>query len=317
VKASSNEDTALDPLYFKPFRNHDEMRPSTFSIAACDLEKREWGVAVASKFLAVGAVVSWAQAEVGAIATQALARVGYGPDGLSLLASGASAKTTLKTLTNADPDRAQRQAGIVDREGQAAAHTGEQCLDWAGHLVGEGYACQGNILTGPETLEAMAMRFEEFEAELADRLTAALWAGDEAGGDRRGKQSAAVVVVREGGGYGADNDRYLDLRVDDDPDPVGKLVDLVAMHHVFFKPAIDVDFVSIEAEVAEELQALSKQLGYYSGEADGKWDQVSKEAFENLIAHENLEERWNLDENPDVIDRVALNYLRLRYRRED
>ena len=293
------------------------MQPSTFSIVACDLEKREWGVAVASKFLAAGAVVSWARAEVGAIATQAHAKVGYGLDGLSLLAKGESAKATLKALTDNDPDRAKRQAGIVDREGQAAAHTGEQCFDWAGHILGEGYTCQGNILTGPETLEAMATRFEEFEVELADRLAAALWAGDDAGGDRRGKQSAAVLVVREGGGYGMDNDRYLDLRVDDDPDPIGKLVDLVAMHHVFFKPAIDLDLISIEAEVAEELQALSKQLGYYDGKADGKWDQASKEAFEDLIAHENLEERWNLDENPDMIDSVALNYLRLRYRRED
>ncbi len=293
------------------------MRPSTFSIVACDLEKREWGVAVASKFLAAGAVVSWARAEVGAIATQARAKVGYGQEGLSLLAEGESAIAALEAITSVDDGRAGRQVGIVDRSGRAAAYTGDKCFDWAGHRVGDGYTCQGNILVGPEVLEAMAMRFETFEAELADRLAAALWAGDDAGGDRRGKQSAAVLVVREGGGYGADNDRYLDLRVDDNPDPVGKLVDLVAMHHVFFKPAIDVDFISIEAELAKELQALSKQLGYYEGETNGKWDQASKEAFEALISNENLEERWSLDQDPDIIDSVALNYLRLRYRQGD
>jgi len=292
------------------------MHPSTFSIVACDLDNREWGVAVASKFLAVGAVVSWAQAEVGAIATQARARVGYGPDGLSLMAEGESAKATLKALTDADPERAERQVGIVDREGQAAAHTGEECLDWAGHLVGEGYTCQGNILTGPEVLEAMAESFEGSSGELADRLVLALRAGDDKGGDRRGKQSAAVLVVREGGGYGGDTDRYLDLRVDDHPEPTRQLQDLVAMHHVFFKPAIDVELVPIESEVARELQGIAKRLGYYKGEANGEWDQASKKAFEDLIASENLEERWSLDHDPDLIDSVALDYLRLRFRQE-
>ena len=292
------------------------MRPSTFSIVACDLEKREWGVAVASKFLAAGAVVSWARAEAGAIATQARAKVGYGQEGLSLLAEGESAIAALEAITSVDDDRAERQVGIVDRSGRAVAYTGEKCFDWAGHRVGDGYTCQGNILVGPEVLEAMAMRFEAFEAELADRLAAALWAGDEAGGDRRGRQSAAVLVVREGGGYGADNDRYLDLRVDDNPDPVGKLVDLVAMHHVFFKPAIEIEFVSIEAEVAKELQVLANRLGYYEGEPSGEWDQASKEAFEVLISNENLEERWSLDQDPDQIDSVALDYLRRRFRRE-
>ena len=290
---------------------------ATFSIVACSLDEKEWGVAVASKFLAAGAVVNWAQAEVGAIATQARAKVGYGPDGLALLERGNSADETLKALIEADDGSAERQVGVVDRAGRAAAHTGGKCFDWAGHLVGEGYACQGNILTGPETLEAMVMRFEVFEAELADRLVAALWAGNEAGGDRRGKQSAAVLVVRQGGGYGGDTDRYLDLRVDDHPDPVAKLVDLVAMHHVFFKPAIELDFISIEAEVAKELQSLSKRLGHYEGEADGEWDQASKEAFEALISYENLEERWSLDQDPDVIDSVALDYLRLRFGQKD
>ncbi|MDK1046321.1 MAG: DUF1028 domain-containing protein, partial [Anaerolineales bacterium] len=272
---------------------------------------------VASKFLAVGAVVNWAQAEVGAVATQALARVGYGPDGLALLKQGKSADETLKTLIQADDDRAERQVGIVDRAGHAAAHTGQNCLDWAGHRVGQGYTCQGNILTGPEVLEAMVESFEASSGELADRLLLALRAGDEAGGDKRGKQSAAVLVVRKGGGYGGDTDRYLDLRVDDDPEPAQRLRELAAMHHVFFKPAIEPDFVRIEAEVAQELQRLTRRLGYYTGEVNGDWDQASRESFEELINNENLEERWSQDQDPDLIDRVALDYLRLRFSGED
>ena len=293
------------------------MRPSTFSIVACDLEKREWGIAVASKFLASGAVVSWARAEVGAIATQARAKVGYGPEGLSLLEAGESASAALEAITSADDDRAERQVGVVDGAGRAAAHTGEKCFDWAGHRVGEGYTCQGNILTGPEVLEAMADSFEASNGELADRLVSALSGGDEAGGDRRGKQSAAMLVVRQGGGYGGDTDRYLDLRVDDDPEPTRRLRELVAMHHVFFKPAIELEFVRIEAEVAEELQSLCRRLGYSQGEPNGEWDQASKEGFEALISNENLEERWSLDQDPDVIDSVALDYLRLRFGQKD
>lgn len=293
------------------------MRPSTFSIVASDLGKREWGVAVASKFLAVGAVVNWAQAEVGAVATQALARVGFGPDGLTLLEQGKSAGETLKTLLQADDDRAERQVGIVDRAGHAVAHTGQKCLEWAGHRVGQGYSCQGNILTGPEVLEAMVESFEASSGELADRLLSALRAGDECGGDKRGKQSAAVLVVRKGGGYGGDTDRYLDLRVDDGPEPTQRLQELVNMHHVFFKPAVEPDFVRIEAEVAQELQRLIRRLGYYTGEVNGEWDQASRESFEELINNENLEERWSQDQDPDLIDRVALDYLRLRFSRED
>jgi uncharacterized Ntn-hydrolase superfamily protein len=293
------------------------MQPSTFSIVASDLDKREWGVAVASKFLASGAVVSWARAEVGAIATQARAKVGYGQEGLSLLAEGESAIAVLEAITSADEDRDERQVGIVDRAGRAAAHTGEKCFDWAGHRVGDGYTCQGNILVGPEVLEAMAESFELATGELADRLVSALRAGDDAGGDRRGKQSAAVLVVRENGGYGGDTDRYLDLRVDDDPEPTRRLQELVAMHHVFFMPAIELELIPIEAKVAVELQTLAKRLGYYEREPNGEWDQASKEAFEALISNENLEERWSLDQDPDVIDSVALDYLRLRFSQED
>lgn len=197
-----------------------KMQPiATFSIVAYDLRRQEWGVAVQSKFLAAAALVSWARAGAGAVATQSYVNVAYGPRGLEMMATGMSAETTVETLTHEDEDQALRQVGMVDQAGQAAAYTGAECLDWAGHLVGEGFACQGNILV-PGTVEAMAQRFEQVRqgpGELADWLVEALAAGQAAGGDRRGRQSAGVLVVRENGGYGGNNDRYLDLRVDDDP----------------------------------------------------------------------------------------------------
>ena len=198
---------------------------ATFSIVAHDPQRMEWGVAVQSKFLAVGAVVSWARAGAGAVATQSYANLTYGPDGLDLMASGVSAEETIERLAAADDNRALRQVGMIDSQGNAAAFTGEGCHDWAGHIVGHGFACQGNILR-PGTVEAMAAEFERLRfgsGELADWLVAALAAGQEAGGDSRGRQAAGVLVVRENGGYGGNNDRYLDLRVDDDPFPIQKL----------------------------------------------------------------------------------------------
>jgi uncharacterized Ntn-hydrolase superfamily protein len=286
---------------------------NTFSIVACDLDEQAWGVAVASKFLAAAAVVSWAQASVGAVATQALAKVGYGPEGLALLAIGKSAAETLETLLAADSGAAQRQAAIVDSRGGVAAHTGEACYAWAGHKTGEGFSCQGNILTGPETLDAMARAFTAGSGELADRLVQALLAGDLVGGDRRGKQSAGVLVVRPQGGYGGDTDRYLDLRVDDHPEPVQELQRLVTAHHVFFGEARPEDLRRIDKALARELQALMKTAGHYAGEGHGRWDAASKQAFWALVGNENLEERWNLKGDPDHIDLTTLHYLRGRF----
>lgn len=291
------------------------MHLHTFSIAACDLNEGAWGVAVASKFLAAGALVAWAQADAGAVATQALAKVGYGPDGLTLLAGGRSAEETLAALLQADPQRSARQVGIVDARGGAAAHTGTDCHAWAGQRTGAGYTCQGNLLTGPETLDAMATAFETASGELADRLLAALVAGDRAGGDRRGKQSAALLVVRAGGGYGGDTDRYLDLRVDDDPEPVAALARLVAAHHLFFGAPRPEDQLPITPDIARELQTLLAAQGYYDGPASGQWDAASQRAFWALVGSENLEERWNPERQPDHIDRVALDYLRERFGR--
>lgn len=284
----------------------------TFSIVAYDPDEQAWGVAVASKFLAAGAVVSWARAGAGAVATQAYARVSFGPNGLAMLADGKSAEETLARLLEGDPGQANRQVGIVDREGGTAAHTGTDCFAWAGHRIGVGFTCQGNILTGPETVQAMAEAYMTASGELADRLLTALRAGELAGGDRRGKQSAALLVVRQDGGYGGDNDRYLDLRVDDDAEPIVKLRTLVSMHHLFFGQPRPEDRLPITEDLARELQRMMQAQGYFRGEITGAWDATSISAFRALVGNENLEERWREDE-PDSIDRVALEYLRERF----
>jgi uncharacterized Ntn-hydrolase superfamily protein len=285
----------------------------TFSIAAYDAEADAFGIAVASKFLAVGAMVCWARGGVGVVATQALAKIGYGPDGLALLAEGKTARETLDSLLAADPMREQRQVGIVDRQGNAAAHTGSDCFDWAGHRTGAGFSCQGNILVSAATVDALADTFVSAKGELADRLMAALLAGEAAGGDKRGKQGAALVVVSPGGGYGGDTDRYIDLRVDDDVEPVAKLRGLLDMHHLFFGTSKPEDRLPIDEAIARELQAMLRAGGYVADEPTGVWDDASKRAFWAMVGNENLEERWQLDGDPDVIDRVALDYLRQRF----
>ncbi|MDX2161362.1 MAG: DUF1028 domain-containing protein [bacterium] len=285
----------------------------TFSIVAYDPNEHAWGVAVASKFLAVASVVSWAQAGAGAVATQSYAKVSYGADGLALMREGMTAADTLAALTSADEGREMRQVGIVDAHGNAVTYTGAKCYAWAGGKTGEGFACQGNILTGADVIDAMADVFAATSGELADRLVAALAAGDAAGGDSRGRQGAGVLVVKAGGGYGGDNDRYLDLRVDDDPAPVGRLAAMVRAHHVFFGQPRPEDQLPVDESIARELQAMMQIGGYWRAEVNGVWDETAKAAFDALVGSENLEERWRR-EDPDKIDRVALDYLRERYK---
>ncbi|HNT77338.1 MAG TPA: DUF1028 domain-containing protein [Anaerolineae bacterium] len=289
------------------------MQPiATFSIVAYDPARQEWGVGVQSKFLAVGAVVPWARTGAGAVATQSYANLTYGPDGLEMMARGRSAADTLRALTGADEGRAQRQVGAVDARGKAAAFTGEECHAWAGHVVEEGYACQGNILV-PGTVEAMAARFEAVRGgsgELADWLVAALDAGQVAGGDSRGRQSAAVLVVRAGGGYGGNNDRYLDLRVDDDPEPIQRLQKLVEMHHLYFGVVNPADLVPL-TDVTAELQTLLHRTGHYTGPVNGDFDAATRAALITLVGIENLEERW--DGAGDKIDRLSVEYLRRKF----
>ena len=286
---------------------------ATFSIVAYDPNKKEWGVAVQSKFLACAAVVSWARARAGAVATQSFANIAYGIEGLNLMERGVSAVDAIEGLTAGDENRAQRQVGMVDRNGRAAAFTGEGCYDWAGHIVGEGFACQGNILV-PGTVEAMAAAFEDARrgpGELADWLVGALAAGQAAGGDSRGRQAAGVMVVRHNGGYGGNNDRYLDLRVDDHPEPIEKLAELVTMHHLLFGE-VDPDNLVPLASVAGDLQKVLRRTGHLKRETGGGFDDETRDALRALVGSENLEERWNGTDA--MIDSVVVDYLLQRYR---
>ncbi len=289
------------------------MQPiTTFSIVAYDPTLKAWGVAVESKFLAVGAVVPWAQAGAGAVATQSYANLAYGPDGLDLMGRGLSAEETIETLIKNDEGHALRQVGVVDREGRAAAFTGAGCYDWAGHLVGDGFTCQGNLLL-PGTIEAMAERFEQIRGtsgELADWLVEALAAGQAAGGDRRGRQSACVVVVVEGGGYGGNNDRYLDLRVDDDPYPIRKLQELVKLHHLYFGEVDPNNLIPLN-DIVAELQTLLQKMGYYSGPKTETFDDPTRKALRALVGAENLEERWNGEGG--MMDGMVVDYLREKF----
>jgi len=203
---------------------------ATFSIVAYDPKTGDLGVAVQSRFLGVGSVVPWAKAGVGAVATQAWANMLYGPEGLALLEGGKDAAAAVAALTAGDTDRDRRQVGIVDAAGRAAAFTGTGCLAWAGHRTGENFTAQGNILAGEKVVEAMAEEFKEANGELADRLVEALAAGQRAGGDKRGQQSAALLVVRKNGGYGGNNDRYIDLRVEDHEKPIAELKRLLDLY---------------------------------------------------------------------------------------
>lgn len=283
----------------------------TFSIAAWDgnASPPEWGVAVASKFLAVGAAVPWVRAGAGAIATQALANLSYGPDGLDLLAKGASAGDVVARLTGADDGSDDRQLGVVDASGRAATYTGSACFDWAGGVAGDGFCCQGNILTGPEVVDAMVGAFQATTGELAVRLLAALKAGDDSGGDRRGRQSAALYVAREGGGYGGGVDRAVDLRVDDHLTPVDELARLWRIHSLLFPRPESLEFVPIDADLAGEIRYLLSQLGYDAGSGGGEvvYDPELRKALYEYVGTENLEERWTDDA---TIERGVLEHLR-------
>lgn len=284
-----------------------EKSVATFSIVAYDPENGDLGVGVQSKFLAVGAVVPWAKAGVGTIATQSWANTTYGPEGLRLMAEGLTAQEALDKLVEADEEPTRRQAGMVDARGSAAAYTGEGCFEWAGHIVGKGFACQGNILVSEETVQAMARTFEKSEGELADRLVAALEAGQEAGGDSRGRQSAALLVVREKGGYGGFNDRYVDLRVDDHPTPIQELKRLLELHRLYFFKSKPEDLLPLEGTVAREIQEILSELGYYSGEINGLYDEATNQALLDFTSIENLEERW---QEEAYIDPVVLKFMR-------
>lgn len=273
----------------------------TFSIVACDLEGQTWGVAVASKFPAVGAVVPWAQADIGAVATQSFANTSFGPRGLALMGTGLSAQETLDRLLEGDPDKELRQVGLVDAKGGSATFSGSGCFAWAGGVAKKGYAIQGNILAGRQVVPAMEKAFIRTKGDLPTRLHAALLAGDRAGGDKRGRQSAAIYVVKPKGGYGGYLDRWLDYRVDDHEDPVPRLGELIDMHQLYFGKSLESERITVSGEAYDQITKILAQQGYLK---DGKG---FRNAFKEFIGNENFEERAD----PEVrwIDGPVLKYL--------
>jgi uncharacterized Ntn-hydrolase superfamily protein len=284
-------------------------RFGTFSIVAYDRELSAWGVAVQSKFISVGSVVPFAEVGVGAVATQAMANVAYGPEGLALLRKGGSAEEVLRKLVGSDPGREDRQLGIVDAQGRSASFTGKKCLEWAGHVVGDGFACQGNILFGPAVVAAMARSYEATPGDLLDRLLAALAAGQREGGDRRGMQSAALLAVRKGAGYSG-CDRWVDLRVDDHVSPIEELKRVFQLYDLTMLSREDpATRRTIEGEVAVSLQHDLAVLGYYSGRLTGAWDAPSQAAFARFIGEHNFEAKQSED---GTVWPSVLAYLRER-----
>jgi uncharacterized Ntn-hydrolase superfamily protein len=317
----------------------------TYSIVALDAATGDLGVATQSKFLAVGAVVPWARADVGAIATQSFANVRYGPDGLDALAAGQSATDVLAALVAADPLREQRQAGIVDRRGEAATFTGRECFAWAGGRTGRGYAAQGNILAGAAVVDVIAETFEAGGQPFPELLVACLGAAEAAGGDRRGRESAALYIVRAEGGYGGGNDRLIDLRVDQHDDPVPELRRVLEMHRLYLDRPAEAELIALEEGLAAELRALLSSVGAEPGGRFGgvyqpmwqvrgetppepsgspdeerpmtgtprdlpsNWDATWQGALEDWMGVENLEMRTAA---PGWIDPRMLDFLRRR-----
>lgn len=273
----------------------------TFSIVACDLEEKAWGVAVASKFPAVGAVVPWVQAEAGAVATQSFANTSYGPRGLALMGTGFSAQETLDKLLADDPDKELRQVGLVDAKGRSATFSGSECFAWAGGVSGPGYAIQGNILADDRVVPAMEEAFLRTNGNLPTRLNAALLAGDRAGGDKRGRQSAAIYVAKPKAGYGGFVDRWLDYRVDDHEDPVPRLGELLEMHNLYFGKSPETDRVELKENTFQQMTEILTQTGYLK---NGKG---FTDAFNEFIGNENFEER--ADPQAQWIDGPVLEYL--------
>jgi uncharacterized Ntn-hydrolase superfamily protein len=271
---------------------------ATYSIAACDLDAGQWGVATQSKFLAVGSVVPWAEPKVGAIATQAYANPRYGSQGLALLRDGLSAEEVVERLTAADEGRAQRQLGVVDREGRGASFTGEECLEWAGGRTGSCYAAQGNILVSAATVDAIGETFESSKGPLAERLLDCLDAAQAAGGDRRGQQSAALLVVEENGGYAQLSDTVVELRVEDHERPLEELRRVYRLHEALFGETPRDEWLTVDDALANELRERLAKLGY-----DGELE----DAFNQWAGNVNLEERVD---GVTEIDPVVLDELR-------
>jgi uncharacterized Ntn-hydrolase superfamily protein len=273
----------------------------TFSIVAADPDEDEVGVGVQSKFLAVGALVSWARGGVGAVATQSFAEVTFGPRGLDLLAEGLDPESVLDRLLRDDPQRDSRQVGLVDGSGRAASFTGKECFEHASSVVGAGYACQGNIMATERVVPAMAEAFEAARGRLPERILEALGAAQREGGDRRGQESAALLVAKPGGGYGGNHDRYVDLRVDDHAEPIEELARLLELHRFYLERPDESELIAADRDMEAELERHLRGLGKRDA-AEELWD-----ALFDWMGWENLEERWA---GPGRIDPKVLEYLR-------
>ncbi|MFC3476911.1 DUF1028 domain-containing protein [Halobacterium litoreum] len=275
----------------------------TFSIVARDPETDAVGVAVQSKFVGVGAVVPFVSADAGAVATQSFANVAYGPDGLDLLRDGESAAAVVDALTDADDEAPQRQVGVVGQDGSVAAFTGEECFDHASDRQGDHYTVQGNILENRETVDAMADAFEETDGGLPERLIAALYAGNEAGGDQRGEQSAALYVAKPEGGYDGNNDRWIDVRVDDHDEPIAELERVFRIYDITLLEREDPEeFASLDGDTAESVLETLAELGFYDAEPSEEFGEAEREALEAFRGMNNFENH-DLDALEDALAR--------------
>jgi len=281
------------------------IQPSTFSIVALDPEAKTWGVAVQSKFLAVGAVVPFAEAGVGAIATQSFVNTSYGPNGLALMREGMSAQNVIDKLSAEDEGREHRQWGVVDASGNAATFTGKDCHDWAGGQTGLNYTCQGNILANGNVVPAMAKAFEDSQGQpLAERLIASLSAGQAAGGDKRGQQSASLFVVKEAAGYGGYTDHLVNLRVDDHTTPIEELARIYELQQLYFGETQET--IELSGDTLQSVQSMLNQLGYLDV-ASGQLDDATYKALDVFCGTENLEMR--LGENSSKLDVEILKFM--------
>jgi len=282
----------------------------TFSIVAFDPISGDLGVAVESTFPNVGVNALFARAGVGAVATQSYFNTSYGPRGLALLENGAAPQQVVDILITDDPERDYRQVGIVDTRGRAANFTGAKCFDWAGGITGENYSVQGNTLVSQAVASSMAQVFSTTSTPLAERLLAALSAGQAAGGDRRGQQSAALLVVREGGGYGGHNDRYVDISVYDHTTPIEELKRLYAIHRLTFFRSDPADLVTVDTALANELQQILQARGFYQGAVTGVFDDATRRSLHDFMGWENYDERIRDD---DMIDLEVMADIRIKH----
>ena len=269
----------------------------TFSIVAYDPKNKEWGVAVQSKFVAVGSIVPFAKANVGAIATQALANTSYGPKGLQLLQNGLTASEVLEQVIEGDDLMEERQVGIVDMKGKVASFTGKNCFEWAGHIVGKNFACQGNILASEKVVQGMADAYEDTSGDLIEKFFSALETGQKNGGDRRGKESAAILIVKKEGAYDGGTDRYIDIRVDEHAEPIKELKKVFEIYDMCLLKRDDPeDIIKLEGNNLKLVKELLRKDGFYKGEIDDYYDNNTRKALRDWLGTNNFEVKEREDD---------------------